>query len=415
MTKYRDARWLRDGPFRSWPHPAISVAVTLGYLIAVYPGTLPRDATTTAIVTAALSALGAIIGMVAARRSRRQPDDQARRVVFCSCLVILGCAVGVAVWWQNLIRAAVDVAPVGPGWVAAATIPPAVLVLAIVAVPRSCALLAAGAVALTAGLLAPADAGADEQPVPASSTTVATHSDVLARGELSTDGFDRAAAQLVRTWTRSGGLSTRAVVVAVPTGSGWIDPAAVDGFESRFAGDVRVLALPYDDVPSWQAFVSDRSRSADSAIAVVSALTTVLDGVPDRERRRVILYGQSLGAVGADAARVWLENERPALLDETVLVAPPAGTVAPDSRTSRTVLANSSDPVVRWSPAGLWRPHRATEDTHIRGPRVPSAPWLPVVSFVQTSIDLLGALDGAAGVGHRYGSEQSGPPQPMRN
>ena len=25
------------------------------------------------------------------------------------------------------------------------------------------------------------------------------------------------------------------------------------------------------------------------------------------------------------------------------------------------------------------------------------------------------ALDGAAGVGHRYGSEQSGPPQPMRN
>ena len=137
MTKYRDARWLRDGPFRSWPHPAISVAVTLGYLIAVYPGTLPRDATTTAIVTAAFGALGAIIGMIVARRSRRQPDDQARRVVFGSCLVILGCAVGVAVWWQNLIRAAVDVAPVGLGWGAAATIPPAVLVLAIVAVPRS--------------------------------------------------------------------------------------------------------------------------------------------------------------------------------------------------------------------------------------------------------------------------------------
>ena len=413
MTSHNDARWMRDNTFGSWPHPAISVAVTLGYLAALYPGTLPRDPITTAVLTAALSALGACTGMVLARRGKRQPETQARRIVFGSCLVILGCAVGVAVWWQNLIRAAVDVAPVGVEWCAAATLPAVAVAVAIVAAPRTTAIVAAGGLALTAGLSAPADAGADEQRVPVSSAP--RDPGILLRGELRVGGFDDAAAELTRRWTASAGPSARAVVVAVPTGSGWLDPAAVDGFQSRFAGDVRVLTLPYDDVPSWQAFVSDRSRSADSAIAVVSALTTVLDRVPERERPRVILYGQSLGAVGADAARVWLENAHPSLLDETVLVAPPAGTVASLSGTPRTVLANSSDPVVRWSFAELWRPHRATDDTHIRGPRVPDAPWLPVISFMQTSVDLLGALDGAAGVGHRYGSEQAAPPHPLRN
>ncbi len=413
MTSHRDARWLRDSTFRSWPHPAVSVTATLGHLVALYPGTLPRDATTTAILTVVLSALGACTGMILARRTRRQPEEQARRVVFGSCVVILGCAVGVSLWWQNLIRSAVDAAPAGLGWCAAATLPSALIVAAIVAVPRITAMAAAGGLALTAGLLAPADAGADGQPLPVSSSAQ-QESGIVLRGELRDGRFDDAAAELTRTWAVSDGPSARAVVVAVPTGSGWVDSAAVDGYASRFAGDVRVLTLPYAQVPSWQAFLSDRTRAAESAIAVVSALATVLDRVPEHARPRVVLYGQSLGAVGADAARVWLENEHPALLDETVLVAPPAGTVAAVSRTPRAVLANSSDPVVRWSFAELWRPHRATGDTHIRGPRVPDAPWLPVVSFVQTSIDLLGALDGAAGVGHRYGSEQAGPPHPLR-
>lgn len=414
MTSHRYAQWLRDSAFGSLPHPAISIAVTLGYLAALYPGTLPRDTTITAVLTTVFSALGACTGRVLARRSRGRPEEQARRIVFGSCLVILGSAVGMAVWWQNLIRSAVDVAPAGVGWCAAATLPAAVVVVAIVAVPRTAAVVAAGALALTAGLLAPADAGADEQRLPVSSS--AQHDPgTLLRGELRVGEFDDAAADLARSWTASGGLSAHAVVVAVPTGSGWVDSAAVDGFGGRFAGDVRVLTLPYDQVPSWQAFVSDRSGSAESAIAVVSAVATVLDSVPEHERPRVILYGQSLGAVGADAARVWLENEHPSLLDETVLVAPPAGTVALLSRTPRTVLANSSDPVVRWSFAELWRPHGATGDTHVRGPRVPDAPWLPVISFVQTSVDLLGALDGAAGVGHRYGPEQAGPPHPLRN
>ena len=63
----------------------------------------------------------------------------------------------------------------------------------------------------------------------------------------------------------------------------------------------------------------------------------------------------------------------------------------------------SSDPVIRWQPSLLWSPpdlSRARVDA-------PQPAWLPVVGFVQTSVDLLFALDAAPGHGHRYGPDQA--------
>lgn len=394
-----------------WPHPAISVAVTVGYIAALYPGSLPRGAVTAALVAAVATALGAIIGMLVRQRSSRTADEQASRITFGAGIVVMACTAGVALWWQNVVRSAVGAVPAGWEWCAAITLIPAAVVVAIVTAPRVAAVGAACALALTAGLLAPADAGADEagadeQRVTRVTAVTEAPGPVL-RGALSVDDFDRAAEQLMQNWVASGGLSARAVVLAVPTGSGWVDPAAVDGFTRRF-GDVRVLTLPYADVPSWQAFLSGRSGASKSAIATARALAAALRHAPTENRPAVVLYGQSLGAVGADAARLWLEEHHPELVDETVLTAPPAGTVASSSRTPRTILANHSDPVVRWSVSGLWRPHSDTADTRRGGPRVPQAPWVPVVSFVQSSVDLLAALDGDAGVGHRYGTDQAG-------
>ncbi|UOG22642.1 alpha/beta-hydrolase family protein [Gordonia amicalis] len=72
-------------------------------------------------------------------------------------------------------------------------------------------------------------------------------------------------------------------------------------------------------------------------------------------------------------------------------------------------MANRSDPVVRWSLGSLWRPPAYPDDTVLGGRRVPEVPWLPVVGFLQSSVDLLAALDGPTAVGHRYGTEQARP------
>lgn len=394
---------------RHLPHPVLVVSVVVAYLVALYPGTLPRDALTTTVVATGVTALGAAVGMLSAQRSSRRrglPDRQTRRVILGIGVLVAAGGAGLAVWWQNLIRAALGAAPTGPDWWAGATLAPLAVVAAIVLVPRVTAVIAASAVALAAGLLTPASAGADEaQPLPR--TVAVSESGTLLRGKLSAPEFNPPARRLVQSWVAGDGLSARAVIVAVPTGSGWVDQAAVAGFVDRFDGDVRILTLPYADVPSWKAFVSDDAAATDSSIALVRELARILESRPEADRPRLVLYGQSLGAVGADAARIWLEDHHPGLLAETVLTAPPAGTVAAVSATPRVVVANRSDPVVRWSLSSLWRPPAEPAEVVHGGPQVPRVPWLPMVSFLQTSVDLLAALDGPTGVGHRYGVEQA--------
>ncbi|MEO9327377.1 alpha/beta-hydrolase family protein [Gordonia aurantiaca] len=388
----------------SSPRPVLVVCVLIGYLISLYPGSLPRDAVTMTVLTTAFASLGAIIGKWLSSRSACDVDDRSRRVSLGVGVLVAASGAGLAVRWQSLIRDAVGAPPVDILWCAGTTLAPAAAVAAIVLLPRLTAVVAACAVALTAGLLTPAQAGADgELPSPARTTS---EPGLVLKGELSDGDFDRAATDLVDTWAHSGGLSADAVIVAVPTGSGWVDRTAVDGFVRRLGHDIRVLSLPYSDVPSWQAFVTDRSAATESAVALLRRLAPVLAAAPDRPR--LVLYGQSLGAIGADAARVWLENHHPALPMETVLTAPPGGTVEDGSRTPRRILANHSDPVGRWSTTALWWPTTSPHGTVFDGPRVPEAPWLPVVSFLQTSVDLLSALDGPPGVGHRYGVEQVG-------
>lgn len=386
------------------PTPAFVVCALAGYLIALYPGTLPRGAVTMTLLTTALAATGAIVGTLLSRRSTREPDAQARRIAVGAGTLTAAFGAGAAVWWQTVVRAAVGAPPVDVWWWAGITVAPAAAVAAIALIPRTTAVVAASAAALTAGLLAPAQAEAHDGGAAVGSVTT---SDGVLRGDLASGGFADAAADLVHRWVDAGGVSADTVVVAVPTGSGWVDSTAVEGFTRRFGHDIRVLSLPYSDVPSWQAFVSDRTAAAESAIAVVRHLAQAVSAHPGHHPR-LVLYGQSLGAVGADAARVWLEDHHPTLLSETVLTAPPAGTVEAVSRSPRKVLANRSDPVVRWSASALWHPAGQTRDTVLDGPRVPEAPWLPVVSFLQTSVDLLSALDGPPGVGHRYGVEQVG-------
>ena len=102
-----------------------------------------------------------------------------------------------------------------------------------------------------------------------------------------------------------------------------------------------------------------------------------------------MLYGQSLGALAG--AQAWARH--PERAEGAFWVGPPADT--PRDPPAVT-LAHPTDPAAVWSPWLLVTP-----------PERPVArPWLPVVSFVQTSVDLLGAVGAPAGSGHHYGAEQ---------
>jgi uncharacterized membrane protein len=201
----------------------------------------------------------------------------------------------------------------------------------------------------------------------------------------------------VRELERAGGFDRGHVVVAAPTGSGWIDANAVAGFESVYGGDVALVAVQYSSTPSWVTFVLDRDAAIDAAAALVAAVRSHLDTLDPAHRPQLHVYGQSLGAVGVAAA---FDGGTAPGRCEALLAGPPAGSVRAEGG---TVLANSSDPVIRWQPSLLWSPpdlSRARVDA-------PLPAWLPVIGFLQTTVDLLFALDAAPGHGHRYGPDQA--------
>jgi uncharacterized membrane protein len=204
------------------------------------------------------------------------------------------------------------------------------------------------------------------------------------------------AALAVRELERTGGFDREHLVVAVPTGSGWVDGHALDGFEGAWGDDVAIVAQQYSDTPSWVTFLFDRDAAAETGRILVTAVREHLAALAPEQRPALHVYGQSLGAVGGSAA---FADTVPGPC-EALWAGPPAGAV---HTAGATVLANTSDPVVWWQPSLLWSPpdlSRAHRDA-------PVPPWLPVIGFLQTTVDLLTALESTPGHGHRYGREQA--------
>ena len=251
------------------------------------------------------------------------------------------------------------------GGVARVAVVPAVLLVAVAVVPLA---PAPRAVASPTSAVAPAPG------------TRPVHVDLALGPGAPADRAETA----VRRLAAEGGLARRTLVVVVPTGSGWVDAAALDTLADATDGDVASVTVAYDDAPSWLSYLTAR----DEAVATTDALLAAVA----RHRpagTRVLLYGQSLGALAG--AQAWARH--PQRAEGAFWVGPPADT--PPSPGAVT-LAHPTDPAAVWSPRLLVAP-----------PERPVArPWLPVVSFVQTSVDLLGAVGAPAGSGHHYGAEQ---------
>lgn len=195
---------------------------------------------------------------------------------------------------------------------------------------------------------------------------------------------------------RAGGLAKSAVVVTIPTGSGWVDGAAAAAFERHFAGDVAEVGMQYSNAPSWVGYVFDPAVADDAAGALVDAVSERIASLPAADRPALYVYGESLGAAaGSDAVA-----ESPVargMLCGALWVGPPAEFDDPVPRRS-TLVTNETDPVPHWSPSLAVAPPGGQDPA--------SPPWIPGVSFLQASIDIVVARSGPAGTGHVYGHDQ---------
>jgi uncharacterized membrane protein len=256
--------------------------------------------------------------------------------------------------------------------------------------------------------------------------------------------IEERAALAVRELERAGGFERSVIAVWVPGGSGWMDPNAARALEQLHAGDTAIVAIQYSYLPSFFSLVIDGSQAIDAGALLFDAVHERWSALPEQHRPRLIVFGASLGAAGAErpfvgsdaAASVanFASNADGALIvgslgwnpilrqltearepgspawqpvyagDETVRFLPGGRRPALDQRWSAPrilYLQHPSDPVAYLSLDALWSPLDWMDEP--RGQGVPpDTGWFPIVSVVQALADLSFSAGLPSGFGHDY-------------
>nr|WP_240979358.1 alpha/beta hydrolase [Streptomyces sp. HNM0574] len=261
-------------------------------------------------------------------------------------------------------------------------------------------------------------------------------------GAQSADGFAEGARLAVAELERTGAFDRDVLAVAGTTGRGWVNSTDAEPLEFLHGGDTAIVAMQYSYLPSWLSFLVDKEQAGRANRALVEAVRARLLAEPPDERPKLVVFGESLGAYGIEAA---FDGPDDLLrkVDGAVLAGSPdfapirreltagrdPGTpvwrpeyadgrhfrfaqwpekdlARPEGawRYPRVVhLQNASDAVVWWSPElALHRPEWLRQPL---GPDITDeVNWFPFVTFWQTTVDMAVSYGVEAPHGHRYGT-----------
>ncbi|WP_433599947.1 alpha/beta hydrolase [Nocardia sp. CA-135953] len=240
---------------------------------------------------------------------------------------------------------------------------------------------------------------------------------------------------------RTGAFDRKVLVVVTTTGTGWVNSMAAGAIEYMYGGDSAVVASQYSYLPSVLSFLADRGKASDAGRQLFDAVYQHWSARPEGARPKLLVYGESLGSQGSEAAFDGLADLR-SKVDGALWVGPPNSNRLweqfvsrrdPGSREVEPVYADglvvrfasdsadlarpttewrapriaylqhASDPIVWWSsdlifsqPDWLSEPRGSDVSSQMR--------WWPFVTFWQVTCDLSNAQGVADGHGHRYGS-----------
>ncbi len=253
------------------------------------------------------------------------------------------------------------------------------------------------------------------------------------------DDFEQRAAVALEDLINLGGFDRSVLIVAIPTGTGWLDPAAVEPVAYLHGGNLAIVAAQYTYVPSWLSILVEPDRSRLAARALFDAIFAYWTALPKDSRPAFYLFGLSLGALGSEAS-VDLVSMFADPIDGAFWSGPPfASTIWADVTAHRNAgspawlpefrggelirfmnqngvaspqgaewgamrllyLQYASDPMVFFSPnLAFNRPDWLGET---RGRDVSEYfNWYPLVTFLQVGFDVPMATSTPSGYGHTY-------------
>jgi uncharacterized membrane protein len=255
----------------------------------------------------------------------------------------------------------------------------------------------------------------------------------------SADGITATAELAARDLERAGGLRRAVIAVGTTTGTGWINEAEADALEYMYNGNTAIVSMQYSFLPSWLSFLVDKNNARHAGQALFEAVDRLVRALPEAQRPKLVVFGESLGSFGGEAPFMSLNNVL-ARTDGALFSGPTfQNTIWNDLTATRDAgspewlpiydhgsharfvaradnlgrpgdawyrpkvvyLQHASDPIAWWNPDLLFR--RPDWLREKRGYDVlPETEWIPVVTFLQVSADMAVATGVPAGHGHVY-------------
>ncbi len=242
---------------------------------------------------------------------------------------------------------------------------------------------------------------------------------------------------------RSGAFERKLLVIATPTGTGWVDNAGIAPLEYMHRGDTAVVGVQYSYLQSPLSLILEPGRSQASANAVFEVIYNHWKNLPVTQRPKLYLFGLSLGSHGSETSAPFYAYVSDAF-SGAVWAGPPfrngmwrsvqanrnAGSTAwlphfengslirvlgpyDGSRTTPehwgpvriAYVVNPSDAIVFFEELMWYREPDWMKDP--RGPDIsPRLQWVPLITFLQVGLDMLSAAQVPPGHGHNYAVEE---------
>src|SRR5690606_14973674 len=121
----------------------------------------------------------------------------------------------------------------------------------------------------------------------------------------SADSAEARAALALAELERTGAFERAALVVIVPTGTGWVDPAALGPLEVLLGGDVASVAVQYSYLASPISLFVEPDYGGETARALIGTVYRRWSELPAATRPRFYLHGLSLGAFNSERSVDW--------------------------------------------------------------------------------------------------------------
>ncbi|MCO5063889.1 MAG: alpha/beta-hydrolase family protein [Rhizobiaceae bacterium] len=258
-------------------------------------------------------------------------------------------------------------------------------------------------------------------------------------GMNSSDTTDGRAKLALEELKRTGAFSRSILIIAMPTGTGWVDPAAQDPVEFLHKGDVATVSMQYSYLASWLSLLVEPEYGAEAGKALFREVYGYWSSLPRDSRPKLYLQGLSLGAMNSELSfspfdvvtdsfqgALWSGPPFPSPIWRSATDARNAGSpewlpVFRDGSAFRfttqtnaldlqgagwgpvriVYLQYASDPITFFESGTLYR-----EPDWMKTPRGPDVSqkvrWYPLITMLQLAVDMAIATTTPMGYGHVF-------------